>query len=113
MPTSKKQDKDELEKKLWALKLRLKDKVDASKLHVKSLSRPSTPITGKPGGGSSGQGIFAPNTPGPNQGTPMPTDGSPGIPDRTPSKPGRPITIPTLPGPNAKPNTGNPGSSSL
>lgn len=102
-------EKSRLEKRMQALKVHRKDKVDASKLHIKSLSRPSTPITGKPGGGSSGQGIFAPNTPGSNQGTPMPNDGSPGVPDETPSKPapGRPITIPTRPNPNGKPNTGN------
>ncbi|KAF9693005.1 hypothetical protein EKO04_009149 [Ascochyta lentis] len=110
----KREDKVELERRIQALKVHRKDKVNASKLHVKSLSRPSTPVTGNPGGGAGGQGIFAPNTPGSNQGTPMPNDGSPGVPDETPSKPapGRPITIPIRPNPNAKPNTGSPGSPS-
>jgi hypothetical protein len=109
----KKEDKVELEKRMKALKVHSKDKVDASRLRIKSESRPSTPVTGNPGGGSGGQGIFAPKTPKPNQGTPMPNDGSPGIPDETPSKPppGKPISIPIRPNPNAKPNTGNSGSS--
>jgi hypothetical protein len=110
----KKEDKAELEKRMQALKAHRKDKVDASKLHIKSLSRPSTPVTGNPGGGSGGQGIFAPKTPGSNQGTPKPNNGSPGTPDETPSKPApKPapgsITLPLRPN---QPNTGNPGSPS-
>lgn len=108
----KKEDKAELEKRMKALKAHSKVKVDASKLHIKSLSRPSTPVTGNPGGGSGGQGIFAPKTPGSS--TPKPNDGSPGTPDETPSKPApKPdpgsITLPFRPN---QPKSGNPGSPS-
>lgn len=107
-----KEEKVKLETRMKALKAHSKVKVDASKLHIKSLSRPSTPVTGNPGGGSGGQGIFAPKTPGSNQGTPESNDGSPGIPDETPSKPApKPdpgsITLPFRPN---QPKPGNSGS---